>query len=939
MWLATGNGLVKFHKRTGDYERFKIEPDKSGAPNSANLLHSVVRDPENGDVLWIAGPGTGLARFDINTGDFTRYRHIPTDANSLPDDFSQSLFVDRSGTMWIGHTTEGLSSFNPAAVKFSHYRNSKETDQSLAPGLVWALYEDKDGSLWAGTEMVVGGGTVTHFDAESRRISRFRHNSNEPASLLPGIIWGFAENEAGALFVAGDGGLSRFDRSTGRFTHYLHDKTDENWGRNNIITILPSAKDANKLWVGSLGGLDVFDTVTEKFIRVPLSMDDLEYDPAVLSLFEDQFNTLWLGSPLGLVRYDTINGAELVSSYDPLDPSTISGNEIESIHARTREPDVLWLAPFNRGLNRYDIKCGTVKHYTKEHGLPSNTVYGILEDSFGTLWLSTNAGISNFDPETEIFRNYGLDEGLIELEFNQSALAKGRDGMIYFGSARGVTSFVPEQLHVNLVPPQVVITGFKLFNKPVAVGPDSPLTKPLSEVKEITLKHDQNEIAFEFVALHFANSAKNVYAYKLEGYDQDWVQAGTQRLATYTNLSPGSYQFRVKAANADGIWNDEDVSVTVTVLYPWYRSLWAYSLYMMLFVGGVFSVDRFQRKRLLQKEREEAREKELAQAKEIEQAYINLEAAHENLKSAQSQLIQQEKLASLGQLTAGIAHEIKNPLNFVNNFSNVSLEMIDEAKEELSKAEDPALALDVALVSDILADIKLNLTKIHEHGSRADGIVKSMLQHSRGGSGKMEPTNLNALVKEFTNLAYHGMRAGKDPIDAEVTLDLDETIGEIPLVYEDFSRVILNICTNAFDAMRGSGIGDQGSATTPKASNLINSGAVIPTESGPSQKVTNGAVSNELMDLSQVKRGAHLQVRTRREGDRIAIEIEDNGPGISDYIKDKILQPFFTTKKGTQGTGLGLSITHDIIKAHGGELKIVSSTDPTNSGSTFTIVL
>ena len=306
--------------------------------------------------------------------------------------------------------------------------------------------------------------------------------------------------------------------------------------------------------------------------------------------------------------------------------------------------------------------------------------------------------------------------------------------------------------------------------------------------------------------------------------------------------------------------------------------------------------------------------------KAIEESNTALQKSLEDLKAAQSQLIQQEKLASLGQLTAGIAHEIKNPLNFVNNFSSVSLEMIDEALDELGKEErrktkeegDPDLdvALDLALVSDILADIKINLEKIHEHGSRADGIVKSMLQHSRGGSGKMEPTDLNALVKEFANLAYHGMRAGKDPIEAEVTIDLDESISEVPLVYEDFSRVILNICTNAFDALRGSGIGDQGSGTY-----------------GHTRHEGRGTGGGT----------ARLDVRTRRNGNSISIEIEDNGPGIPDDIKDKILQPFFTTKKGTQGTGLGLSITHDIIKAHGGVFRIQSKPGQTIFSISLTV--
>jgi len=260
---------------------------------------------------------------------------------------------------------------------------------------------------------------------------------------------------------------------------------------------------------------------------------------------------------------------------------------------------------------------------------------------------------------------------------------------------------------------------------------------------------------------------------------------------------------------------------------------------------------------------------------ELEQKRNAVEETLAELKSTQAQLVQQEKLASLGQLTAGIAHEIKNPLNFVNNFSEVSIEMIEEAMEERAKKQE---SRDETLVDEILEDIRSNLKKVHEHGTRANGIVTSMLQHSREGSGKKEPTNLNALIKEYVNLSFHGMRAGKNPINVVIDLQLDEQIKEIPLIGEDFSRVLLNLCNNAFDAMR---------ATADK----------------------------------QMPK---LTIRTKLQPKNILIEVEDNGPGIPDEIKDKILQPFFTTKKGTEGTGLGLSITNDIVKAHGGELKIES---------------
>lgn len=262
------------------------------------------------------------------------------------------------------------------------------------------------------------------------------------------------------------------------------------------------------------------------------------------------------------------------------------------------------------------------------------------------------------------------------------------------------------------------------------------------------------------------------------------------------------------------------------------------------------------------------------------ESYEKLRSALNDLKAAQEQLVQQEKLASLGQLTAGIAHEIKNPLNFVNNFSDLSIELIEEAREELEKISIP----DDNFAFDIMKDIEENLRKIHEHGSRADGIVKSMLQHSRGGSGKVEPTDMNALIKEYVNLAFHGMRASKNPINVDIDLNLDENAKEIPLIAEDFSRVILNLCNNAFDAMR--------------------------------EKLQNSETNNGDKYLPQ------LTVVTEHNEKHLKIKIEDNGPGIPAELKDKILQPFFTTKKGKEGTGLGLSITNDIVKGHGGHMDI-----------------
>ncbi len=278
--------------------------------------------------------------------------------------------------------------------------------------------------------------------------------------------------------------------------------------------------------------------------------------------------------------------------------------------------------------------------------------------------------------------------------------------------------------------------------------------------------------------------------------------------------------------------------------------------------------------------------------------FKNLDNALTRLKATQNQMVQQEKLASLGQLTAGIAHEIKNPLNFVNNFSELNIELVDELKELIEEAL-PERNDDTEEMIDLLGDIKSNLQKVFEHGSRADGIVKSMLLHSRGGSGQKQPTNLNALVKEYVNLAFHGMRASKTPFNTDIEFDFDENIGTLPLIVEDFSRVILNLTNNAFDAMR----------------DKLNA-------------LKQDSDSNDYKPK--------LTARSKKTNGTVIVEIEDNGPGIPQAQIEKVLQPFFTTKKGTDGTGLGLSITNDIIKAHGGELSVSSKED---EGACFTIQL
>jgi signal transduction histidine kinase len=442
----------------------------------------------------------------------------------------------------------------------------------------------------------------------------------------------------------------------------------------------------------------------------------------------------------------------------------------------------------------------------------------------------------------------------------------------------GYYSFFPDSISSNRKTPQIVFSDFRIGEESIRPGANGPLKVALDETKEIVLNHTQNIFAFDFAGIHYTSPENNKHFFMLENYDHTWRQSGSEHTAYYYNIPPGHYIFRVKAASSNGVWGQKSIDVIITP--PWWRTWWAYCIYAMLFIALIYSIDRFQKQRVIKAERERTRERELAQSKEIEKAY------HE-LKTTQSQLIQSEKMASLGELTAGIAHEIQNPLNFVNNFSEVNSELIAEMNQEIEKGNYE----EVKLIGKNIDD---NEKKINHHGKRADAIVKGMLQHSRNSTGQKEPTGINKLADEYLRLSYHGLRAKDNLFNATLKTDFDESIGNINIVPQDIGRVLLNLYNNAFYAV--------------------------------SQRQKAESKNYE----------PTVSVSTKKNDEKVEIKVADNGKGIPQKIVDKIFQPFFTTKPTGQGTGLGLSLSYDIIKAHGGEIKVETKD---NEGSVFIILL
>jgi signal transduction histidine kinase len=631
--------------------------------------------------------------------------------------------------------------------------------------------------------------------------------------------------------------------------------------------------------------------------------------------FTDSRKNLWIGTRSGLLRNKPGATAFERVSMDRLEGTNASSNEI-SFFFESRKHG-LWMASnnglflyrydvdsverhgFNRskgGLGCYTPKTRRIKTYTRDNGLPSMSIQGILMDEkSGALWLSTFDGLCRFDTASGRVNSYTIDDGIQGLLFSDGSVFRASTGHFLFGGANGLTMFHPDDFSRPSTPPRVYLTAIKLFNKPLLPDSNGILREAVYQAKQIELQYNQNNLTFEFIALHYANPSKNRYAFILENYDPDWREVVNQREAFYPRLPPGKYVFRVKASNSNGTWNEEGIRLSITVLPPWWQTPWAYGLYALLAIGLGLLVNRFMRRRLLSREREKQQALELAHAREIEQAYRQLEESHETLKATQAQLIQSEKMASLGELTAGIAHEIQNPLNFVNNFSELNQELLEEMKQELAAGRPEEAA---AIADDVIG----NEAKISQHGKRADAIVKSMLQHSRSEAGEKSETDLNALADEYLRLAYHGLRAKDNSFNATLDTNFDPRLPTVPVVVQDISRVLLNIFNNAFYAVQqkkktaGAGYDPLVSVTTK----LLPDG--VPSDNARGQLP------------GKIPASTHAPM--------ISISIRDNGAGIPSSMMDKIFQPFFTTKPAGQGTGLGLSLSYDIVRAHGGEIRV-----------------
>lgn len=629
LWIGTYNGgLNLFHEKTGTFTRYQYDSGNNSSL-SHNNVYAIFEDSKQR--LWIGTNGGGLNLFNRANNEFIHYKYDEFNENSISGNSVYAINEDAQQQLWIGTENGGLSLLDPETGVFHNYRNDEADNTSLSNNSVYAIHRDRKGNMWLGTF----NGGINLVDPDRRKFTHYKHVVLKNSLSNNNVLCIYEDSQRNVWIGTDGGGLNLFDPRTGRFTHFIHEKNNRNSICGNyVLTVCEDSK--GNLWIGTWGdGVTVFNKANKTFKHFkndPANTASLSSNNA-WKIFEDREKNIWIGTyGGGLNLFDPAKQSFTRYQHDEKKRNGISSNNIYSIAEDTRGQ--LWISTDGGGLNLFDKKTKSFTHflhddssnsiagnttgtiyqdkndnlwigtttglsffsnktkrftnYTTADGLPNNVIFGILEDGDGNLWISTNKGISRFNPTTKRFKNFGMSDGLQSNEFKQQAYCKSYNGSMYFGGNNGFNLFSPSDITDHSFDPPLLVTGFQVFNKEVPVageGVESPLKENISEVKEITLPYASAVISFEFASLNYTVAEKKQYEYLLEGFDGKWNNIGSRRTATYTNLDPGKYVFKVRGLNNDGTWSTTITSLQLTILPPFWMTWWFRTLCIVLVIG------------------------------------------------------------------------------------------------------------------------------------------------------------------------------------------------------------------------------------------------------------------------------------------------------------------------------------------------------------------
>lgn len=795
VWIGTSGGLLLYNLRTKQLSAFNHH-DADPFSISSGGITSVFKDGAN---MWI-GTNQGVLNFwDRTTGKFTRFFSIDPEKSNIKDDVHISIIKAGKEKLWIG-TQDGIYLLNTKDKSILPSKYSENDLHSISKGTETALHLDESGILWVGTY----SGGISVYD-KNLVVFDWHQNIKENVSSLSGNnVSCFAEGTDGNVWLGTVGdGLNLWNRKTNSFQRFYADP-DKNFLSGNTIFSLHAGRKSGRLWIGHWEkGLDYYDAQTKKFFHIPGERRNGLNNQNIFSLLEDSEGQLWIGTNGGGVNlYDPAlkSFRQLPSGFDANvvrgffvrafceDPDgniwigTTDG--LSLFHKKTKEitsisegkvrllnksvsslyydgKQTMWVATLGGGVTAINIRTFQFENFTEENGLSGNSVTSVAGDKTGTIWISSNNGISRIEPNSKVIKTYDLENGIQSNEFSPGSGLGLSTGEILFGGALGFNVIDPSAISENKTPPPLKLTGFSVFNKPVTFTNENGIVNDyIADVKKIVLSYEQSFFSFDFTAFNYTAPAHNQYAYKLSGFDKDWNYVGNQRKAAYTNLDPGEYVFTVRAANNDGVWNDQGLSIKLVITPPYWKTLWFKVFITTLLFATIFLIYKTRVNRI--------KKQKIVLEKQVQERTRSLEAMTEQANDANKKL--ESKNKELEQFAYVASHDLQEPLRTISSFADM---LQQQYKGKLDERSDKYINF------------------IMGGTDRMKTLINDLLEYSRiGRKNERSIVDCNTLVGEVVGDLQIAIREA----GAEVTWK------ELPTVKAyntEMKQILQNLITNA----------------------------------------------------------------------------------------------------------------------------------------------
>ena len=878
LWVGSnGGGLDMIDNFTGNFHHFK-DIVRNGNSLPGNTIYALGEDDK--DNLWIGMENAGLGIYNPVTNTLERYLHDDIDRSSLSDNSVHSAYKDNIGNMWIGTFSGGMDIYKKDATRFAHYKHNSE-ENSLSNNRVLTIVQNTKKKLWIGTD----GGGLNLFDPETKKFTHLLHREGDRNSICGNYVLCTCEDDKGNTWIGTWAtGITVFNQEKNTYRHFTHDPANPSSLSDNNVYAIMQDRDKN-IWIGTYGGgLDLYHPADGTFSHYLNDDNPANINKKKIhSIFEDSQGLFWLGTDGGgLLTFDKNTGQFTQLLHDD-NKNSLSDNRVGTIYED--EKGGLWIGTMT-GLNYFDRRQQLFHTYTTEDGLPNNVIFGILPGKRDELWISTNKGLALFNTATKKCRVFSMSDGLQSYEFKENAYCRASNGLMYFGGVNGFNEFFPDSIKPRPSEPPLLITGFQVFNKDLPIAKDeqdhSPLKKSITETKDLLLPYDNSVISFEFASLNYTTRDRKQYAYMLEGFDKTWNYVGSKRTATYTNLDPGDYVFKVKGFDYEGKWSDRMATIKLTITPPFWLTWWA-KLGMLLVIAGVWITLyrlRISRIRAHQKKLEQLvqqRTEQLGDAMEDERkARLNEARARQEAERANR---------AKSEFLANMSHEIRTPMNgMIGMASLLAHTPLSEEQQGYART-------------------------IQSCGETLLTVINDILDFSKIESGKMELDEKEMDLRKCMEEVLDIFSAKAAQLGLRLHCQVDENIPSPIIADKDRLRqVLINLIGNAIKFTHQGEIQIRAYVAGKRPLGNITDSRQMSTDG---RQLSNGQI-------------------------QIGFEVKDTGIGIAPDKLDHLFKAFsqvdssITRRYG--GTGLGLVICEKLIGLMGGRIKVESKE---GYGSTF----